>query len=83
MLPYSNSFKDSETQLSLFCVRRFSAGESAGDTRGVPQGCRDADGDVTEEPRWIFHGLPENKVEKSTETFLYTIKMSYICSITN
>jgi hypothetical protein len=45
---------------------------------GYPVGLRDADRDATEEPRWIFHGLPENKVEKSTETFLYTIKMSYI-----
>ena len=51
MLPYSNSFKGSVIYLSLFFVQRFSAGESAGDSRGVPQGCRDADGDVAEEPR--------------------------------
>jgi hypothetical protein len=51
MLPYSNNFKDSETQLSLFFVKRVSAGESAGESRGVPQGCRDVDRDVIEEPR--------------------------------
>jgi len=51
MLPYSNSFKGSVIYLSLFFVWRFSAGESAGETRGVPHGCSDSDVDVTEEPR--------------------------------